>query len=339
MKAFIDLSALLHNLSKIQQLAASKNIIAMVKANAYGHGLVPVARFLESQGVNCFGVAMIEEGESLRAAGIQSKILLMSGAGLCESPERIFKAQLTPLISSIAELEALNELNKEIAVHIDLDTGMSRGGFTVSQVDSVIKWFAEKKRNLQFEGLSTHFANAETPDCAFSKTQLEAFEKARTCFEAAGFKPSMIHVAKSSAIVNGIGISIENSWVRPGIALYGGCEGFEPVMSLKAPVTLVKILKTGDTVGYDRTWRAPKETRIALIRAGYGDGIPRELSNTGQIVGRVSMDLLTLDMTGTQVQVGDWMMLMSIQEMAQICDTISYEILTRITERVERVYK
>lgn len=336
MKAFINLSALLRNLSKIQQLAGTKNIIAMVKANAYGHGIVPVSQFLESQGVSCFGVATIEEGESLRTAGIQTKILLMSGAGLCQAPERVLKAQLTPLISSIAEFEALNNLGQNIPVHVDIDTGMSRGGFQVAQVDSAIKWLTHEKRYIQVEGLSTHFANAETPDCVFSKIQLAEFEKARAKLETTGFKPSMIHVAKSSAIVNHI--NLPNSWVRPGIALYGGCEAFEPVMSLKAPITLIKILKTGDTVGYDQTWRAEKETKIALIRAGYGDGISRQLSNTGNILGRVSMDLIALDITGTQLQTRDWVELISIQEMAQVCDTISYEILTRVAERVERVY-
>lgn len=337
MKAFIDLHALSHNLSKIRKLADTKNIIAMVKANAYGHGLIPITHFLESQGVSCFGVATIQEGESLRASGIKSKILLMSGAGLCEAPECVLKARLTPLISSIEELEALNKLRQKIAIHIDLDTGLSRGGFPISEVDQIIAWFTQKKHVLLFEGLSTHFANAETPECPFSKIQLAKFEAARVQFEAAGLKPKMIHVAKSSAIVNGIGL--QNSWVRPGIALYGGCEGFKPVMSLKAPITLVKMVKIGDTVGYNQTWRASKSTKMALVRAGYGDGFPRELSNTGQILGRVSMDLMVLDVTGLEVKTGDLIPLMSIREMAQVCHTIPYEILTRVAERVEKIYE
>lgn len=328
MRAIINLSALSRNLIKIQQLSGTRNIIAMVKANAYGHGLIPITKYLESQGVSCFGVATIEEGEILRAAGIQGKILLMSGAGFYQTPERVLKARLTPLISSIQELDALDSVGQKIAVHIDLDTGMSRGGFPLSEVPQVIAWF-KKKRFVEMEGLSTHLANAEASDCEFSKIQLAKFE-------AAGLKASMIHVAKSLAIIHHIGL--KNAWVRPGIALYGGCEGFEPVMSLEAPITLIKTLHPGDTVGYDQTWKASKQTKIALIRAGYGDGIPRALSNTGNILGRVSMDLITLDITGQDLKVGDWVPLMSIADIAKACDTILYEIMTRVAERVERVY-
>lgn len=335
MKALINLGALQRNLAKIQRLAGTQNIIAMVKANAYGHGLVPVAKFLESQSVNCFGVATLEEGEALRNAGIQSKILLMSGARFWDRPERVLKARLTPLISSLLELEALEKLAQKIAIHVDLDTGMSRGGVPPAEVDHVIAWFS-KKRCVQLEGLSTHFANAETPDCEFSKIQLARFEQARAKFETAGLKPGMIHVAKSSAIVNHIGLP--DAWVRPGIALYGGCNGFEPVLSLQAPITLIKTLESGTTIGYDQTWTASKRTKIALLRAGYGDGVPRMLSNTGPILGRVSMDLMTVDITGQDAKVGDWVPLMSIVEMAKACNTISYEIMTRLTERVERVY-
>ena len=352
MKAFIDLSALSRNLSKIQQLAGTKNIIAMVKANAYGHGLIPVTRFLESQGVKYFGVATIEEGEQLRVSGTQSAILLMSGAGLVDAPERVWAARLTPLISSIAELDALESLGHEMAVHIDLDTGLSRGGLPISEVFQVIEWFTHQKRRVKLEGLSTHFANAETANCAFSKIQLALFEQALADFELAGLKPSMIHVAKSSAIVNHF--NHPNSWARPGIALYGAYDGFEPVLSLQAPITLIKTLKIGDTVGYHQTWKASRETKIALIRAGYGDGYPRVLSNQGHallhgmrvpIIGRISMDLMTLDITGLSPKIGDTVTLMGREQQEQItaeqlasaCDTISYEILTRLTERVERI--
>jgi alanine racemase len=335
MKALINLGALLRNLSKIRTLAGTQNIIAMVKANAYGHGLIPVAKFLESHEVCCFGVATLEEGEQLRAAGIQGKILLMSGARFWDRPERVLKANLTPLISSVLELDSLEKLNQKIAVHIDLDTGMSRGGFPIHEVDQVISWFS-KKRFLVLEGLSTHLANAEKPDCEFSKIQLTRFEQARARFEMAGFKASMIHVANSSAIISHIGY--KEAWVRPGISLYGGCEGFEPVLSLQAPVTLIKTLQAGDTIGYEQTWVAQRETKMALLRAGYGDGFPRALSNTGAILGRVSMDLITLDITGQDIKVGDWVSLMSIQDIAKACHTISYEILTGLTERVERVY-
>ncbi|MEI6805071.1 MAG: alanine racemase [Myxococcaceae bacterium] len=337
MKAIINLGALSRNVSKIQQLAGTQNIIAMVKANAYGHGLIPVGQFLESQGVKCFGVATVEEGEDLRAAGIQSKILLMSGAGICFAAERILKAHLTPLVSSIEELEILNNLGKKLAIHIDLDTGMSRGGFQVSNLNAAINWLTHEKHYLDLEGLCTHFANAEKPDCEFSKIQLREFTKAKEKFEAAGFRPSMVHVSKSSAITNRIGLP--DAWVRPGIALYGGCEGFEPVMSLLAPVTLVKTLQAGQTVGYDQTWQASRETKIALLRAGYGDGYPRALSNTGPILGRVSMDLITLDATDLDLKVGDWVPLMSILEIARACQTIPYEILTRVAQRTQRLYR
>ncbi|MEI6791508.1 MAG: alanine racemase [Myxococcaceae bacterium] len=347
MKALINLGALGRNLAKLRKIAGSENMIAMVKANAYGHGLVPVAQFLETQGVKYFGVATIEEGEYLRKAGIKSAILLMSGAGLELAPERVLKADLTPLVSSIQELDALEKLNKEINIHIDLDTGMSRGGFPVSQTQQIIDWFAQTNRCVKLEGLSTHFANAETPDCAFSQIQIARFE-------TAGLESKIIHMAKSSAICNHIGVGAE-LFHRPGIALYGAYGDFEPVMSLKAPITLVKTISTGATVGYNQTWQASRETQIALIRAGYGDGYPRELSNSGHalfqgkrvpIIGRVSMDLITLDMTGFKAKTGDWVTLMgcdaseeiTAQELAEACHTIPYEILTRVTERVLREY-
>lgn len=347
MKALINLGALGRNLAKLRKIAGSENMIAMVKANAYGHGLVPVAQFLETQGVKYFGVATIEEGECLRKASIKSRILLMSGAGLELAPERVLKADLTPLVSSIQELDALEKLNKEINIHIDLDTGMSRGGFPVSQTQQIIDWFAQTNRCVKLEGLSTHFANAETPDCSFSQIQM-------AYFKAAGLKPKIIHLAKSSAICNHIGVGPE-LFHRPGIALYGAYGDFEPVMSLKAPITLIKTIPIGATVGYNQTWQVSRETQIALIRAGYGDGYPRELSNCGHalfqgkkvpIIGRVSMDLMTLDITGFHAKTGDWVTLIGFegleeitaQELAEACRTIPYEILTRVTERVLREY-
>lgn len=355
MKSLINLRAMGRNLTKIKSIAGSQNIIAMVKANAYGHGLVPVTQFLETQGVNFFGVATLEEGECLRKAGIKSEILLMSGAGLELSPERVLKAQLTPLVSSLQELESLENLGQKIKIHVDLDTGLSRGGFPISELNQVIAWLTQTRSQLEFEGLSTHFANAETPDCAFSQIQITRFKKALADFETAGLKPKMVHVSKSSAIGHSIGLEGSHVFFRPGIALYGACENFEPVMSLKAPVTLIKTLPIGSTVGYDQTWQAQKETQVALIRAGYGDGYSRGFSNRGYalfqgkripIIGRVSMDLITLDMTGFDIKVGDWVTLMgrdgpeeiTVQELAHACNTIPYEILTRVAERVKRVH-
>lgn len=342
MRALIDLSALKRNLNRVYETVSSRQIIAMVKADAYGHGLVPVTQYLASQGVGCFGVATLEEAEALRAGGIEEKILLMSGAGLAAFPERVFQARVTPLVSSLRELEALAGIHQPIEVHLDFDTGMSRGGFRVSQIQAVIDWLENTRHGLSVEGLCTHLASAESKDCVFSKHQIEQFDQVRETFEQAFIRPPMIHIAKSSAIVNGFARAGE--WVRPGIALYGGCEGFEPVMSLEAPVTLIKKLKKGDSVGYDQTWVAKRETKMALVRVGYADGYPRALSNCSSVrvggeqvpvIGRVSMDLITLDITGVAVSEGDWVQF-SIQDMARDSGAISYEILTGISGRVQR---
>ncbi|MES2503305.1 MAG: alanine racemase [Myxococcota bacterium] len=356
MKALIDLNALGRNLARIRELSGGASLVAMVKANAYGHGLVPVTRFLESKGVSIFGVARLEEGEVLRQAGISSQILLMAGAGAFLNAKRLLNANVTPVVSSFEELEALEGLGLVWPVHIDIDTGMSRAGFSMAEIPALIQWF-KLKRFAQIDGLITHFANAESAQCEFTAKQLAEFEHAVKQFESAGLKAKVLHVAKSTAIVNSVTPSLTGyeCWVRPGIALYGGCEGFEPVMSWQAPVTLVKNLEPGMTVGYNQTWKAQRETKVALLRAGYGDGYPRSLSSQGSVliggkrapvIGRVSMDVITVDVTDVDCQVGDRAVLLgqdglgkiTAQELAETCGTISYEIFTRLAERVEREY-
>ncbi len=337
MKALINAHIFRSNYDRILQLAPGCGLVVMIKANAYGHGFLAVARFFEELGVDKFGVATIEEAEALRGAGIKAQILLMSGAGLSWTAERIVNANITPMISSIAEFEALCRLEKTAAVHIDVDTGMSRGGCLWTQVADLIAAWNRVEHKLTLEGLSTHFSDAETP------LQIQRFESSLQEFQEAGLTPKVIHTAKSSAILSGHvtrypGIE---TWVRPGIALY------DSVMSLTAPVTLLKTIRVGTGVGYDKTWTAKRDTRLAVVRGGYADGILRALSNQGYawvngskapMIGRVSMDLITLDVTDVDCKVGDDITFMSIPEIAEMCGTIDYEVMTGISERVQRLW-
>ncbi len=337
MKATINAPILRSNYERILSSAPGCTPVAMIKANAYGHGLLSVARFFETLGVTKLGVATIEEGETLRDARIKAQILLMPGAGLILDVDRIWDLKLTPLISSVDELQALQAFKKPFAVHIHIDTGMSRAGFLWSDISYLIDAWKNEKHQLIFEGLSTHFSDAETP------LQIQRFETVLNKFQEAGLTPKVVHTSKSTAILGGFvtrypGIE---TWVRPGIALY------DSVMTLQAPITLLKTIPKGTGVGYDKTWIAKRDTRIALVRAGYGDGIPRALSNCGYVVihgqkapiiGRVSMDLITVDVTDLECKVGDEVSLMTPKEIAEMAGTIDYEILTGISERVHRLW-
>lgn len=387
--ALINLNYLSHNLNTIQSYSPKAQIIAMVKANAYGHGIVAVAKHLNHLGVNYFGVATVSEGEQLRAAGITGQILVMAGSGATFELDKIYQHELTPLISSLDELNEIitfaktKQLESPLLFHLDIDTGMSRAGLIISpdpylELDPIVRLLQENKNLVKLDGLSTHLANAEKSSCAFSKKQLKRFAKAVEYLNQKGFVDIKIHLAKSSAILTKLArgdLALEKLLnnhpilIRPGLSLYGINplssklkKALKPILSWKAPITLRKTLAKGDVVGYNNTWTAKRKTELALVRVGYGDGYSRLLSNQGQIlihgikariVGRISMDLIAVDVTDVIKKLGKQSCTVktlatllgkenkqeiSAINLAKQCKTIPYEILTSISPRVERIY-
>lgn len=347
-KAIIDLKALGDNLRAIKKLAPGAGVVTMVKANAYGHGIVAVSQYFISQGVETLGVATLEEAILLRENGITSTILLMSGAGFSKRAELVVKYHITPLVSSKEEILALAKYGP-VEIHLDIDTGLGRGGFSVVDNSLIV---ILKQNPIKVGGIATHFANAESDDCAYSKIQLERFSTILRYFDKQGISYPLIHIAKSSAILHHLsGSEIYPSkrlWIRPGIALY------DTVLTWQAPITLRKRIPAGSAVGYNNTWIARRETEIALLRVGYGDGYSRLLSNrahvliAGQrapVVGNVSMDLTAIDVTDIHGEAefatligqdGDEKITSS--DLATLSQTIPYEILTSISPRVMREY-
>ncbi|MDA0712633.1 MAG: alanine racemase [bacterium] len=385
----INLDNLSHNLKTIQSYNPKAQVVAMVKANAYGHGLVEIAKHLNQLDVKYFGVATADEGEQLRKAKITGQILVMAGSGCTQELNKIYQAHLTPLLSSEAELQDLitfaknKKVKSPLLFHLDLDTGMSRAGLVIdenpsSQLAPIVSLINNNKQLVKLDGVSTHFANAEKASCAFSKKQLKRFGSAIKFLNKNGFDEIKVHFSKSSAIITQLGDSdlalqklLQNHpiLIRPGLSLYGINplstklkKPLKPILSWKAPITLRKTLKIGDCVGYNNTWKVKRKTELALIRVGYGDGYSRLLSNQGQVlihgikapvIGRVSMDLITVDVTDVVKKLGEKSCAVktlvtllgkenkqeiTATDLAKQCQTIPYEILTNISSRVDRIY-
>lgn len=372
--AEVSLTALSHNLGVIQKRRPNAEIVAMVKANAYGHGAVQIARHLSSEGVKWFGVATVNEGVELRERGIEERILLMAGAGAQYALPELLHFGLTPLISSASELNEFDaavgqsDIAAPFAVHVDVDTGMTRGGFLGLKAQDL----ALTSQRLFIEGVSTHFAKAEQNSCAFTDEQLRTFRNHLQVIASCGHQPSIIHVDKSASILthNLTNFDGYKVLVRPGISLYGVdptqgqafASDLRPLLSWKAPIVVRKHISEGTSVGYDCTFVAQKPMEVALVRVGYADGLNRQLSNRGHLIvadrkapilGRISMDLTVVDVSeicaskGREAcDVGQYAHIIgggpNIQQtasmLAQDCGTIPYEILTWISPRVERVF-
>jgi len=373
--AEVSLKALSHNLEVIQKRRPHAEIVAMVKANAYGHGAEQVARHLSSKGVKWFGVATVGEGVELRERGIKERILLMAGAGAQYALPELLHFGLTPLISSVSELNEFcaaadtSEISDPFPIHLDIDTGMTRGGFLGLKAAQDLAFMSKR---LFVEGVSTHFAKAEQEECTYTREQLKAFRTTLQLIASSGHQPSVIHVDKSASILTH---DLENFddykvLVRPGISLYGidptqgqaFASELQPLLSWKAPIVVRKHISEGTSIGYDCTYVAQKPLEVALVRIGYADGLNRQLSNRGHfvvadmkapILGRISMDLTVVDVSeiyaskgGEACDVGQFAHIIgggpnnqqTASMLARECDTIPYEILTWISARVERVY-
>ena len=358
--AEIDLDAIAHNVGLLAARAAPARLFAIVKANAYGHGAVPVGRAALDAGAAGLGVICVDEGEELRVSGIDAPVLVLAYTQPSEA-ERIVELRLTPVVGSMRVALALSNAAASRGVtqpvHLELESGLYRHGLPLDDLVA----FAGRVRALpgiEVEGLFTHFAAAEEGDTAFTRSQYDAL------MEASARLPwiPVRHCAASASVLNAPAMALDI--VRAGIAIYGyepapGIAGdldLRPALSLKARVARVIDVAPGATVGYGRTWTAARLSRIALIMCGYADGYRRALSNRASVLvrgvrapiaGRIAMDMCMADVTDVPgATEGDEAVLIGRQdggridadELAGLADTISWEILAGISARVPRLY-
>lgn len=361
----IDHEALRWNLQQIRKKVGDRvKILSMVKANAYGHGAVAVARTLAAAGSDAFGVATLEEGVELRRGGIAAPILVLAGAYDDQLGDFLTHA-LTPVVHDVAALKRLETAAKrhdtQLEVHFKIDTGMGRLGFPAAEVDH---WLPEVERltALKVAGAFSHFSHAESVDGVYTQTQLVNFEAVLERLRARHIVPPLVHFANSAAT-----ITLPSAYydmVRPGIMLYGVYPApamasqitLKPVLAWKTRILQLKKVPAGTPVSYGQTFTTRRKSLIATLPLGYADGYPRLLSNRGEVLvggqrapvaGRVCMDLTMVDVTDIRnVKQGDEVVLLgrqgnaeiSAEEIAAWASTISYEILTSISARVPRVH-
>lgn len=357
--AHVSLGAVVHNARTLAALAAPARLMAVVKADAYGHGAGPVARVLEADGVAAFAVATLPEALALRAAGVASQILVFGLPVLAAlDAYRAYGLELTvPTLASARALAEAARPDAPLRVHVKVDTGMHRLGLDAPDVPEALRLLA--RPGLELAGLWTHLATSGDGFAREQAARLAAFD---------GLAPNVPrHVANSGAVLSGAGRLPADALVRSGIALYGlsptndaaplARHGLRPAMRFTSRVIQLRTVAAGETVSYGRTWTAPAATRIATVAAGYADGVPRALSNRGEvgvggqrypIAGVVCMDLLMLDLgapngPGAAVREGDEAVLFgpggpAAEEVAAWAETIAYEIATRVSARVPRVY-
>lgn len=363
--ANVNISALRHNLDQVRRRIPKQcEILAVVKADAYGHGATAIVSALTKMGVRRFGVATVEEGIELRNSGMDHPILVM-GALSPEQCAALVAHRLTPIIHDreIAEqlTTHLSMQANPYAVHIKVDTGMGRLGLSPDDVLPLLQSPAFQG-TLSAEGLMTHLADADSEDATFTTIQIELFRTLIGRLKTAGIDIPLIHAANSAAIL--LHPSAHFTMVRPGIMLYGyhtiahpdGPPDLKPILSLVTRVVQVRVLAPGQSISYNRLFIASRPSRIAVLRIGYADGYSRLLSNRGAvlirghrapIVGRVCMDMTMVDVTDVpNVVSGDEAVLIGQQgglritaaHLADWSQTIPYEVLCAIGPRVRRVY-
>jgi alanine racemase len=363
--AVIDMDALDHNFREVVRCSKGQQVLAVVKAGAYGHGAVQVSKRLLALGADMLGVALAEEGRELRDAGIHAPILIM-GATFPEQAEAIVSLKLTPAIFSIAVARALSaaayQRRTTINVHVKIDTGMGRIGIAPEEAPEFIAAL-RKLGSLSAQGLMTHFADADLRDKQFASQQMDRFEALLRALEANKIGVPMRHAANSAAVLD-----FHRAFftaVRPGLMLYGynpleeGAFGAElrQVLSLITRIAFIKRVPQGVPISYGRTFTTKRESIIATLPIGYADGYSRSLSNKGTalvrgirvpVVGRVCMDMCMIDVTDVPgAREGDDVVLIGGQgseritadDIAVKIGTIAYEVLCGISSRVPRIYQ
>jgi len=361
----VDLDALARNLAAIRgRVGDAREILGVVKADAYGHGAVPVARRLAAEGIDHFGVALVEEGLELRRAGIKTPILILGAIEPGQIP-LIVEGALTPAVYSMrilsAIIEASGRLPRPIPFHLKIDTGMGRLGFRPQDLSAALDRMAAMPR-VAIEGVFTTLASSETPDNPVTAEQVQRFKLAVGELKRRGLDPGRVHMANSGGI-----LTSSDTWfrmVRPGLALYGvapaeGLAGSDlsPALSFHSRIVMLKEVPPDTPLGYGGVFRTSRKSRIATLAAGYDDGLSRRLHESGRVLvrgmrapfaGRVSMDLATVDVTDIPgAAEGDTVTFIgsqagasiSAREVASWCGTIPWEIFCGIGSRVPRIYR
>lgn len=360
--AEISETHLRHNLKMIQQRIGNASVLAMVKADSYGHGMLEIAKLYRQEKVKYLGVALITEALQLRQNGDNGKILVMVSPEPNDA-DLFIDFNIETAFSSFEILQAFEkrarEREEKICGHLYIDTGMHRDG--VSPEDAVAFMdYIKNKPNIEIVGLMTHLATADMPEINFAAQQIERFEKVRQNLESSGYTFKHIHCANSCGILNYP--NAHYTMVRPGIALYGYMPNaamarqfnLKPALTWKSKIMLIKNVQKGDFIGYSKTYVASHDMTIAVVPAGYADGLPRNLSNRFQCliggkrcqsVGSVCMDEFMVDITNHDVNIGDEVVIMgkqgeeevSVYELAELSYSIPYERTSAIGNRIKRV--
>ena len=359
--AVVDLGAIRHNIRVLAPPSAE--VMAVVKADAYGHGDVQVARAAIEAGAMWLGVALVEEGIRLRKAGLTAPILVLSEAPRGSETAAV-EAGLTPTVYTHDGVDALAgaaaAVSSAVPVHVKVDTGMHRLGLAPGDVETLVKTLAD--RGLMFEGLWTHFAKADEAHDTSVENQLGVFNGVVDVLAASGLRPRYRHAANSAALLGYPGAHLD--LVRLGLAMYGlvptghragRAATLKPAMSWKSQVSLAKRVAAGEGISYGWRYRLERASTIATVPVGYADGYGRLLSNRGQVLirgrryriaGTVTMDHVMVDCRADEIRPGDEVVLMGAQgdervtadDVAGWMETINYEVVTRVSQRVPRVY-
>jgi len=369
--AEIHLENLAANFRQIKGIVSpAARVMAIVKADAYGHGAVESARRLAREGADWFGVAIPEEGIQLRAAGITQPILTLGGFWPAQAAACL-QQRLTPVVYRLDMIESVNQAASDAGVvadvHVKIDTGMGRLGIRFDELTNFVSKL-DRFRNVRIDGLMSHLAAADDTSCQpLTRDQIKRFDEAAGVFRQAGYHPTYLHLSNSAGIYGH-----REAWgniVRPGGVLYGlwrdvlpltiSDPKLTPVMSLHSRISMLKWVPPGETIGYGCTFEASRKSLIATLPIGYHDGYRRALSNRANVivrgtyapvVGRISMDLTLIDVTNVSgVELGDKVTLLgwdrdnvgsniSAEDLARIAGTLSYEVTCGIGERVPRLY-
>ena len=369
-RAEIDLQAFQHNLQTLRKyLDPQTQIMAVVKADAYGHGAIPCARIAVENGADYLGAGVIEEGIELRENGLNAPILIL-GSIFPDEAEELVRHNLATILCTQPLAQALSKeaekQDKMVSVHIKVDTGMNRLGISPEKLPALLDQVRNLK-NLKIEAVSTHFSSADDEDLSVTQAQLEKFQTALTILQKEGVHTPIVHCANTSALFKFP--ESHFNMVRPGLILYGvlpspslrpiidqGENPFQPVMQWKSQIILLKPIAKNQPVSYSGSFTTQRDSLIATLPIGYADGLHRMLSNKMDVlirgrrapqVGNICMDMILIDVTDIpDVQAGDEVVIfgrqgdemISVEELAVKGKTIPYEILCSVSKRVPRIY-
>ena len=356
----IDGAALLHNLREYRQAYPDIQFAPVLKSNAYGHGLIPIAHILDSPNAPFLIVDSYYEALTLRQNAIKSPILIIGYI----LPEIIKKSRLKNVyftVTSLAQLQGINDsIRRPISIHLKIDTGMHRQGLLPTEIHQAIT-IIKNNSFIQLQGICSHLADADNKISTYNQAQLDQWEQSIRFFETAFPDLTYYHISASAGLIHTT--KSHHNLARLGLGLYGisiienNKLSLKPVLSLTSIISGIKVIKKGDTVGYNNTFIAKNDMLIATIPAGYAEGVDRRLSNIGQveiagilcpIIGRISMNITTIDITHIpNIQIGDIVTLISndnsspisAHAIAKMCDTIPYEILIHIPGYLRREIK